>query len=811
MAQLVAPAAQEPPAAPVEKPKAEAIPIAEIGVRAEEAKRALVELGKRLAPSDAVLEIERGIPELKQRVDAQVSDASALIDAPSSLVALDELKSSSSNVRQLIQRQQLVLSQRSAALEREVERVRGARERWSATREVAIANDAPREVLAQIAEVEAVIARTAESARERQGAIVQLQGRVAQLEQRLNANLERLDDARHKLVVQVFQADSAPIWSPSALEFLSVREILQRIGASQERDAETIREFCRDRARAIAFHGVLLVGMLIAMFAVRRRVRRRTDDEGLEAVRAIFERPISLSLLLIVLLAAWTLPQPRPLAQLVAIAALAPAVLILRSVLERPVFPLLNALVVLWVVERIRALFAPLPHAPRLIFMLEMLGVVALIIWWARPSRLRAIPSEGASGIFFRVLRVGLRVTLLGASLALCAEAAGYSALGRLIGGGTLFSVYAAVILYGAIRVLDGLVAFLLRVRPLRLLGMVRNHRWLIRTRSMAILKLGALLWWASATLRRFEISDEVWGGIVAAVFAELRIGEAVITLGDLISFGLTIWATFVLSRFVEFLLQEDVYPRVRLRKGVPYAVSALTHYLILLFGFLLAVLALGMDLNRFALLAGAFGVGIGFGLQNVVNNFVSGLILLTERPVEVGDTVAIGDVLGEVQRIGIRSSTVRTWQGAEVIVPNGDLVSQQVINWTHSDRRRRIEIPVGVAYGSDPKRVMAVLLEVMQANPDILSEPEPYVLFTGFGNSSLDFEVRAWTNEFALFQIVRSALCVGFEAALRDAGIEIPFPQRDLHIRSVRAALPTDRAAQAPPDPDAGDREAEA
>ncbi|MDH5307603.1 MAG: mechanosensitive ion channel, partial [Myxococcales bacterium] len=138
-------------------------------------------------------------------------------------------------------------------------------------------------------------------------------------------------------------------------------------------------------------------------------------------------------------------------------------------------------------------------------------------------------------------------------------------------------------------------------------------------------------------------------------------------------------------------------------------------------------------------------------------------------------------------------------------------LVSQQVINWTHSDRRRRIEIPVGVAYGSDPKRVMAVLLEVMHANPDILSEPEPYVLFTGFGNSSLDFEVRAWTNEFALFQIVRSALCVGFEAALRDAGIEIPFPQRDLHIRSVRAALPTDRAAQAPPDPDAGDREAEA
>ena len=218
----------------------------------------------------------------------------------------------------------------------------------------------------------------------------------------------------------------------------------------------------------------------------------------------------------------------------------------------------------------------------------------------------------------------------------------------------------------------------------------------------------------------------------------------------------------------------------------MPYAVSTLAHYTVLVLGFLMAVLALGVDLNRFALLAGAFGVGIGFGLQNIVNNFVSGLVLLTERPVEVGDTVSLGDVFGEVRRIGIRSSTVSTWQGAEVIVPNAQLVSEQVINWTHSDRRRRMEIPVGVAYGSKPKQVIELLLETSKANPDVLDEPEPFVLFMGFGDSSLDFEVRAWTDRFEFFQRVRSELCVAFEASLRAAGIQIPFPQRDLHIRSV-------------------------
>jgi small-conductance mechanosensitive channel len=186
-----------------------------------------------------------------------------------------------------------------------------------------------------------------------------------------------------------------------------------------------------------------------------------------------------------------------------------------------------------------------------------------------------------------------------------------------------------------------------------------------------------------------------------------------------------------------------------------------------------------------------ALGLGIGFGLQNVINNFVSGLILLFERPIQVGDTVQKGTLVGEVRRIGIRSSTVRTWEGAEVIVPNANLIAEEVVNWTLSDRNRRIDVEVGVAYGSDPEQVIRILQGAAEGHAHVLSDPPPMALFKGFGESSLDFELRVWTAHPERWMPTRSEVCIAIGTALREAGIAIPFPQRDLHLVSV-----DDRAA---------------
>lgn len=179
-----------------------------------------------------------------------------------------------------------------------------------------------------------------------------------------------------------------------------------------------------------------------------------------------------------------------------------------------------------------------------------------------------------------------------------------------------------------------------------------------------------------------------------------------------------TVWSAFLLSRFVNFVLQEDIYPRFSLERGTPYAISTLLRYVILLLGFFLAVAAVGFDLTKFTILVGAFGVGIGFGLQNIINNFVSGLILLFERPVKVGDSVKVADATGTVRRIGIRASLVQTWDNAKIIVPNSKLISKSVTNWTFSSQQRGIEVPVGVVYGTDPKFVIELLQNIVAQHP---------------------------------------------------------------------------------------------
>ena len=232
--------------------------------------------------------------------------------------------------------------------------------------------------------------------------------------------------------------------------------------------------------------------------------------------------------------------------------------------------------------------------------------------------------------------------------------------------------------------------------------------------------------------------------------------------------------------------MNEEVFTRVTTQPGVPLAISTFTRYAILTFGFITAMAMIGFSMDRITLAISALGVGIGFGLQNIVNNFVSGIILLFERPVRVGDLVQINDLIGHIRKIGLRTSKIRTFDGADIIVPNGDLASAQVTNWSFSDRKRRIILPIGVAYGTNLRKVLDILLSIARSHPKILDDPAPSALFRGFGASSLDFELRAWTGNMDEWLSIMSELGVAVSDALAEAGIEIPFPQHDLHLKTL-------------------------
>ena len=229
----------------------------------------------------------------------------------------------------------------------------------------------------------------------------------------------------------------------------------------------------------------------------------------------------------------------------------------------------------------------------------------------------------------------------------------------------------------------------------------------------------------------------------------------------------------------IKDLLSIEILPRLNLKKGVPMAAGSITRYIILVLGFLMAVAAAGISLDKLGFMAGALGVGIGFGLQNVVGNFVSGLILIFERPVRVDDVISSGTVEGTIVEIGIRASRIRDWDGAEVIVPNMELISQQVTNWTLSDSKRRRELFIKVEYGSDPNKVIDIIKKVVMSHENVIGDPEPMVLFLGFKEFSADFRILFWLTGNMLS--TTSDVSVGIYNALKSEGINIPIPKREI------------------------------
>jgi small-conductance mechanosensitive channel len=264
------------------------------------------------------------------------------------------------------------------------------------------------------------------------------------------------------------------------------------------------------------------------------------------------------------------------------------------------------------------------------------------------------------------------------------------------------------------------------------------------------------------------------------------NVGSQRISVGLLIVSAGVLYGAFLTSWILQKLLMDEVLLRRRVERGVRLSIGRLVHYVLIFVGFMLALSTLGFDVTKLTILLSALGVGIGFGLQGVVNNFVSGLILLFERPVRVGDYIELGGNWSEIKRIGLRATTVRTFDEAEVTIPNADLVTNEVTNWTLSSRVVRLIIPVGVAYGSDVPLVIETLMTCASTNPNVAKRPAPQVLFLSFGESSLDFELRVWVSDVDQKLVVKSALHQEIDRSFREANIEIAFPQRDLHLRSV-------------------------
>ncbi|MFH1700722.1 MAG: mechanosensitive ion channel domain-containing protein [Candidatus Zixiibacteriota bacterium] len=267
--------------------------------------------------------------------------------------------------------------------------------------------------------------------------------------------------------------------------------------------------------------------------------------------------------------------------------------------------------------------------------------------------------------------------------------------------------------------------------------------------------------------------------------FKLFEINQIPVTTSSIVFFVIVIMSFYIISRLLNRLILKRILSKFNIDKSIQFTLRRMIHYLIMITGTVLAFQFVGIDLAGLAVIFGLLSVGIGFGLQNVTSNFISGLILLFERPIKVGDRVTVGDIEGDVISIDIRATTVNTLNNIAIIVPNSEFVSSKVTNWSYGDPKIRLNIEVGVSYGSDLDAVIKALYEVAVEHQDVLKVPKPSVLLAGFGDSSWNMLLRIWLRNSERYYLIRSEINCAIVRKFRKCGIEIPFPQRDLHVRS--------------------------
>jgi potassium efflux system protein len=747
-------------------PAPAAIPLVEVAADAESASARVRDLQMALAADHTAETVAEQLPGMTREINARLREHRQILAQRPSIEILANLEAGWWRLGRNLYSWTWDLTRRATKLEEQIAEMDELARKWERTLELSRNSDAPAEVVQRIRAVIVETRAAREAIEKRRARVLTMQNRVAVQEGRLADALRTIAEARDEVLERLFVKDSDAIWSRE-IRSTAARDVLEESETSFVTQSAALAAYSKRETVRFLIHLAIFLVLVTAFYRVKRRVHSWLTDEPERRMTWMFETPIAAALLLSVLCIWWFYPEPpRLLSATLLGLALIPSVIILRRLIESDLHPVLYGAIVFYLIDQVRVLTAAIELLPRLLFVAEMIAGMLFLSWVIRATG-RPLSSRPETARLRKTVKVAAWMALALSAGAFAANIVGYVTLANLVGSALVGSALMALILYAVVEVLDGLVALALGMPPLALLSTVNQHRPLLRRRVRRGLKWAAIFVWLLGALDRLLLRERLVSALSDGLTAQLAIGSLRIALGDVLAFAFTVWAAFLVSRFVRFLLDEDIYPRVHLKRGLPYAISTMLHYVILVVGFFAGVAALGFDMTKVTILAGAFSVGVGFGLQNIFNNFVSGIILLFERPVKVGDVVQIEDASGVVERIGIRASIIRTTNGSEVIVPNGKLISERVINWTLSNRQHSIELPITVAQNADPSHVITLLERTAAAHPLVTGDPPPQALVVKLGPDSLGFELRAWTDHIEKWLQIRSELAITISNAL--------------------------------------------
>jgi potassium efflux system protein len=746
--------------------QAAALPsLAEIVTALEALETTAGDIGKRLSDA-AWLDAQRTEIDADERALAAVQPpAEVSFDLVEELFALTDfaamLRASDRRLTATIE----TLHEKTNALDADLDRLAAYDAEVAQWLQTARARNAAADLVARIEAVPKRNQELAHDLRVKRDQALELLSRALRLSARVSALRSEISDRRLRLEAQMRAAHGEPLWR------IDIHgAAIQRVRESARAEASQIADFLVARRVHLSAIAVAAFALTLLLVIAARKQLANAKDILEPGIPGLFGAPFTAAVLLTLLALLWLGPAGPASYYAVAFSLMAiPAALLARAAFadggSLSLFMLTAAMVSLGVVGPI---VDPLPLQGRLLMIAQCVAVAGgLIVDLRRGASMQAMRWSPV-----KARRVAIAAIVL-LTLAAFAAVAGYAGPARLLRNIVLGAAGLGLLVFVAAHLLYGLVAALSETRVAQRLRIVSRDPASVRHAALIAFRVVGWSAWVVGMLilvGRLDWAVQLAERVVATRF---HIGAATVSMAAIFASLAVLAGTYVLVKLLRLILEIELLPRFPLDHGVSFAVSAVIRYGLITAGVLLAMAAMGIDLTKVTLLAGAIGVGVGLGLQGVVNNFVSGLVLLVERPISAGDAVEVGDSSGVVRSIGVRASTIRTPEGAEVIVPNADLISKAVTNWTLKDRRRRIEIDVAVAREAQAESVIRLLETAATDIQGISAKPPPRARLTKLGPDRT-YRLYAWIEDVDRSGDVQSALRVSIAKRFSEARIEI-------------------------------------
>ena len=760
------------------------IAISDIPEQANSTLLKLQEIGELLTEKEDVIEMNISLPSYIESLQAMLDDPVYKHLDTQDLKTIDELNQKWDIYLKQLEEWQAVLKARLELYDEYHVTLKKLTELWSETHINADKKQAPEAIQNHIASVLIKIETLNNKTKANYDMLLTNSQLIADKILKINVKKNQLLNARSELLSNIFVVDAAPITAMIRTTPLNFFEYIHD-------GRDYVKSFYQNVTIYFTNHVHELYELFIYIFLIsammghiyflnRKDALFTQGEQDTDHRFAFIKRPFSTIAVLTVFAATFVFSdRSLEFKYLQVFILIIPLVRLLRNIVDRHFMPYIYIFFILYVVEFFELGITTYGLMERL-SALALIASMFTIVCLAQREKKNIINGQLSSLFRYSTKFLFLLCILLG--IAFIANAYGTVALSERITSVAITTLAAILMFYVLANILSGLITIFIRRRIVNAHHLIQQERaYKLERNVVGLITLAMFAWWGLMMVNIFGAKEMLLEWTDSILAYSWKFGDLTFSVQSIFNFFIILVITWLIARLVRIILELEVFMRFKLPRGVPTAIATMSNHTIYFIGIVAALSTLGVTMQEFALIGGALGVGIGFGIRNIVANFISGIIMLFERPVQIGDTIEINNTMGKVQTIGSRATSIKTFDGSEVLIPNADFISADVTNWTLSDERRRAALLIKVDFDSDIEKVLELMSGVAETHEHVLKDPKPMATFQGFGDYYLEFKLYYWLST----EIIRtkSDVAIGVYKSLRENGIKIPTPTRSIAI----------------------------